>query len=471
VSLLHELTALQLVDARQSGELSATELVAHFLQRIQSLNPSVNAVVTSTPEHALERARAMDEGILEPGMLWGLPTAEKDLSNREGVKTGFGSKTQSDAPVASASDPLVVALDHAGAISLGKTAVCEFGLSSYTESEVFAPTANPHAPHLGSGGSSGGAAAAVAAGMLPVAPGNDGGGSVRIPAWTCGVVGHKPSRGLIPTGTGFDSLGGLVVPGPLARTVADAALLLDALVGDGITHRASGQAARAESFVEQTKRPPRPLRIGLTTASPWDEWTQITLDPQATSAVERVAGIAQSHGHEVEVWDWKPPAGYAEAFIALWSSFAVLLEVPQNRRDQLEPLTRHLVETGARLPARTLAGALVALARYETQVIEQFSRFDLVLTPGLATLPPPIGFYDRVDPERNFRQQVEVTPFSSFVNVSGLPALALPVMATPEGIPIGVQLIGAPGGDATVLALGAQLEAELGWVGHRPILW
>jgi amidase len=104
-------------------------------------------------------------------------------------------------------------------------------------------------------------------------------------------------------------------------------------------------------------------------------------------------------------------------------------------------------------------------------VIEQFSRFDVVLTPGLATLPPPIGFYDRVDPERNFRQQVEVTPFSSFVNVSGLPALALPVMATPEGIPIGVQLIGAPGGDATVLALGAQLEAELGWVGLRPILW
>jgi amidase len=129
------------------------------------------------------------------------------------------------------------------------------------------------------------------------------------------------------------------------------------------------------------------------------------------------------------------------------------------------------VETGARLPARTLAGALVALARYETQVIEQFSRFNVVLTPGLATLPPPIGFYDRVDPEQNFRQQVQVTPFSSFVNVCGLPALALPVMATPEGIPIGVQLIGAPGGDATVLALGAQLEAELEWVGHRPILW
>jgi len=471
VSALHELTALQLIEARKSGELSAADLVGHFVARVHALNPEVNALVTVTEESALVRARRMDEGLLDPGILWGLPFADKDLSNRAGVPTGYGSKTRAGSPPASETDPIPLALDEAGGISVGKSAVCEFGLSSYTESDVFPATRNPYAPDRGAGGSSGGAAAAVAAGMLPLAPGNDGGGSVRIPAWSCGVVGHKPSRGLIPAGTGFDSLGGLVVPGPLARTVADAALLMDALCGDGVTHRATGPARRPGSFLTGTTEPTGRLRLAVTTQSPWAQWTDITLDPSVTEALDRVATLAEALGHQLEYWDWSPPAGYAQAFISLWSASTVAMEIPADQREALEPLTRHLVEMGERLPASELARALLALGRYETQVITDFEPFDVILTPGLATLPPKIGYYDRQNSERNFRQQVEVTPFSSFVNVCGLPALALPVTATPEGIPIGVQLIGRPGSDITLFSLASRLEAELGWVGTRPVLW
>ena len=220
---------------RRSGELSALEVVEYFLDRIDTHNPSLHALVTVTAERARERATQMDQGALEPGLLWGLPFADKDLTDRAGVPTGAGSRVTQGAPVPTESAPMAKAMDAAGGISVGKSAVCEFGLASYTESLVLPPTANPYSLEHGSGGSSGGAAAAVAGRLLPFAPGSDGGGSVRIPAWACGLVGLKPSRGLIPGGTGFDYLAGLVVPGPLATSVADAALLLEALLGGGQT--------------------------------------------------------------------------------------------------------------------------------------------------------------------------------------------------------------------------------------------
>ena len=446
-------------------------MVDHFLGRIEALNSTVHAAVTVTPESARERARLMDEGSVPPGKLWGLPFLDKDLSHRAGVRTGFGSRVFDTAPVASASDPVPQAMDDAGGISLGKSAVCEFGFASYTESMVFPPTRSPWSLDRGAGGSSGGAAAAVAAGLVPLAPGSDGGGSIRIPAWSCGVVGLKPSRGLIPAGTGFESLGGLVVPGPLARSVADAALLLDALHGSRAVHHATASPAPREGFLGALWRPLSPLRVGVTTASPWDDWADISLSPEATTALEGVARHLEALGHQVEYWQWTPPPGYADAFHTLWSASAVSLDLAPEDRPLLEPLTEHLVRVGDALSARDLALALRALTRFERAVIEEFSSFDVVLTPGLAVVPPPVGFYDREDAEHNFRQQVQVTPYTSFVNVAGLPALALPVSATAEGIPMGVQLIGRPGGDATVLQLGAQLEGELGWQGRRPTVW
>lgn len=465
-----KLTALQLIKLRESRELSATELVGGFLETIDRVNPGVHALVTLRGEKALEHARAMDNGEIPTGLLWGLPFADKDLSHRAGLPTGAGSAVFSSAPPQSESDPIPRALDRAGGISLGKSAVPEFGLTSYTESDVFPPTANPHALAHGAGGSSGGAAAAVSSGMLPFAPGSDGGGSVRIPAWSCGLVGIKPSRGLIPDATGFDSVGGLVVPGPLAKTIADAALLLDAFLGDRPTYRATHPGGPEGTFLSYAKNRRSGLRVGVVITSPWDDWADITVHPEALRALHQVSKVAEEVGHQVEDFDWRPRGGYAQAFYTLWKASAVSLSIPGESRHLLEPITRFLVEEGEKLHAKDLAVALIELSRFEAATIEAFSVYDVILTPGLAVPPPALGFYDKKNPERNFRQQVQVTPFSSFVNVCGLPALALPVTATVDGLPLGVQLVGKPGSEGTLIGLGAQLEEMLGWDHTRGLL-
>ena len=423
----------------------------------------LNAVVTVTRGLALERAHAMDQGLIEPGILWGLPFVDKDLTNRAGVPTKAGSLVFADAPPATTSDPMPEALDRAGGISLGKSAVCEFGLTSYTESQIFPPTANPHNLEVGAGGSSGGAASAVAGGLVAFAPGSDGGGSVRIPAWTCGLVGIKPSRGLIPGGTGFDSLGGLVVPGPLARNVEDAALLLDAMVGTRETHRATRPPQSEGSFVDYARVQPRALTIAVTKTSPWDDWVDISLDPIARDALQVVADLASTVGHHVSDSSWVPQPGYAEAFFTLWKASAVSLDIPPESRPLVEPITAYLIEQGEKLQARDLAQALTKLSLFEEHTLRAFADSDVILTPGLAVEAPRIGFYNYDDPRENFRQQVQVTPFSSFVNVCGLPAMALPVTSTAQGVPVGVQLIGKPGSEATLISLAAQLETVIGW--------
>ena len=447
---------------RRSGELSALEVVEYFLDRIDTHNPSLHALVTVTAERARERATQMDQGAIEPGLLWGLPFADKDLTDRAGVPTGAGSRVTEGAPLPTESAPMAKAMDAAGGISVGKSAVCEFGLASYTESSVLPPTANPYSLEHGSGGSSGGAGAAVAGRLLPFAPGSDGGGSVRIPAWACGLVGLKPSRGLIPGGTGFDYLEGLVVPGPLATSVADAALLLEALLGSGQTYRATHPGyegpVRDKALVS-----PGPLRIGVTTRHPWEDFVETDLDPSAVHAHAKVRSVLEDLGHTVVELEWTPRGGYAEAFMTIWKASAVGLELSADQRTLLEPLTAYLVEEGDALRAGALAAALRELSAFEEHTIRAFSDVDVVLTPGLATAPPPIGFYDLENPERNFAQQVQVTPYTSFVNVAGLPALALPVMLNPEGLPVGVQLIGRPGGDTTLLQLGHEAESALGF--------
>ena len=227
---LHELTALEQLDWLRRGRVSPTELATHYLDRIERLDDGLGAFTTVTRDAALKRAEQLASDVPNSASLWGLPFGDKDLWRRKAVRTTFGSRLMAE-HVPDASDELVEVLDEAGAISLGKTNAPEFGLPSYTESLVAPPARNPWNLALGAGGSSGGAAVAVSAGLLPFAPGSDGGGSIRIPAAATGLVGLKPSRGRVPSSSGFLSLGGLVVAGPLARTVADAALLLDAIAG------------------------------------------------------------------------------------------------------------------------------------------------------------------------------------------------------------------------------------------------
>ncbi|MFD6448345.1 amidase [Promicromonospora sp. NPDC060204] len=490
---LHERTAVELRDLLAAGELTPTEVTEHYLDRIERLNPVVGAFATVTPEQARKRAAELQEnrgtgsgeGTPPPsGSLWGLPTGDKDLWNRAGVPTGFGSRAFAGLPPAEESDEIVQVLDDAGIVSLGKTAAPELGFPAYTEPVGAAPARTPWDLGRGAGGSSGGAAAAVAAGLLPFAPGSDGGGSIRIPAAACGVVGLKPTRGLLPAGSGVDSLGGLVVNGPIARTVADAALLLEAMLprraGGGVAHpytlRAPSYAAgaylaaaqRAELPAEEAGDPGRLARIGVTTSSAWDGFYDIIVSPEARAALDAGVGALAGLGHEVDEFALAAAPEYAPAFRTLWmgGASAVPIDDPETL-DKLEPLTQWLIRTGRTVPARQLAEAVRTLTGFERSLVAQVSAYDAVVTPALALTPRPIGWYDAEDPERNFEQQCQYTPFTSMLNVAGLPAITVPTHWTaptaeaPAGLPMGVQIIGRPGGELTLLALAAQIEAAL----------
>ena len=468
---LHHLSAQEQWDWLQRGEITPVELTRHYLDRIERLDGALGAFVTVTREAALAKAASLTDTVSKTAPLWGLPIGDKDLVNRAGVRTGYGSRLM-DGFVPDRSDAIVEVLDAAGSVSLGKTSAPEFGLPSYTESLVAPPARTPWNIELGAGGSSGGAAVAVSAGLLPFAPGSDGGGSVRIPAAACGLVGLKPSRGLVPSGTGLSSLGGLVVPGPLARSVADAAMLLDALV-DGGDYPFTVRAPRWDggALLNAAVRGEGRFQLGVMTTSPWDDAYDIEIAPEATAALALALSELDAVGHGIEKFALEPDDSYAPNFRTIWQAGAAGIPAEGTQLDLLEPLTQWLVLRGRQVSARELSSALNALVEFERSIIRQFRRFDAVVTPALAMTPRPIGWYDAEDAERNFAQQVQYTPFTSFANVTGLPAITLPVYETTEGIPMGVQLVGRPGGEHVLLTIGAQLERRLNWQRRHPPQW
>ncbi|TAM67539.1 MAG: amidase [Microbacteriaceae bacterium] len=471
---LHDLTALEQWQELQKGTLSPIELTEHYLARIERLNPELGAFVTVTADAARARAAQVAASVPTSAPLWGLPSGDKDLWLRAGVPAGFGSRLMAGY-VPDTTDEIVQTLDAAGVISLGKTNAPEFGLPSYTESLAAPPARNPWNPALGAGGSSGGAAVAVSSGMLPFAPGSDGGGSVRIPAAACGLVGVKPSRGLVPAGSGIDSLAGLVVDGPLARTVADAALLLDGMIArthGRIDHHFTLRAPGGdEPYLASAVRGEGRFQLGVMTTSAWDSAYEITIDPEARAALDIAVAEFTALGHGIEETALAAEDTYADAFRTIWQAGAARIPAEGEAEELLEPLTRWLVRQGRSLSARALSSALATLAAYERSFIAQLASFDAVLTPALAMTPRAIGWYDGEDAEHNFEQQVQYTPFTSMVNVTGLPAIVLPVHQTANGLPMGVQLIGRPGGEAPLLALGTQLERRIRWHERHPASW
>ncbi|WP_066519543.1 amidase [Curtobacterium ammoniigenes] len=488
---LHHLSAQEQWDWIHRGTVTPLELAEHYLDRIARIDGSIGAFVTVTGERARDRARGLPDDVPRTRMLWGLPTADKDLYDRRGVPTRSGSRATSAEP-ARVDHPLVQALDDLGTVSLGKVATPEFGLNSTTEPLLASPTRNPWDTDRSPGGSSGGSAAAVAAGLLPAAVGSDGGGSVRIPAAACGLVGLKPSRGRVPAMPGRGGLGGLVVAGPITRTVADAGMILDGLVAptgaaarqpfalvtpdpDGAT--GSGEAAR---FLAAAIRGEGRFRIGVLEGSPWDDAVDIRVDPSARAAVDAAVRAAVAVGHAVE--DVRMPrVEYARWFRTAWQASAARIpEIPAVDLDKVEPLTGWLIERGRALTGLDVLDAMAGLDAFSTALIDRFSPFDIVLTPTLALPPRPLGWYSD-DPERNFADQCRYSPWTSMCNVAGLPALTLPVgtvdTAVPEtdpssvGLPMGVHCIGRPGAEATLLAFGAQLERRMHWARRHPPAW
>lgn len=464
---IHELTALELRAALRAGELSARESAAHFLHRIEQLNPQLGAFVSVTEQTALAEARAADElqvAGAELPALHGMPLAYKDLTDVAGAVTTHGSAAL-DHQQAGTDGPLAAVLRRQGAISLGKTQVPEFGLSSYSENRIAAPARNPFDRTLSPGGSSGGSAAAVAAGLLPFAPGTDGGGSIRIPAAATGLVGLKTNRGRVPAGSGQGDVGGLVVAGPLARTAADAALLLDALVND-TNYRALSAApvtaagppwGRApSSFLEAAQRAEGRFRIGVSTASPFEGHFPIELSPEALAGFD--AGIRRltALGHDLHATDIRYDRRYPEAFTTVWTSAVAAAPIPADREVDLMPLTRTYRQRAQRRSGAELSAAVGVLRQFEWDTIVQYAQYDMILTPALAMTPRPIGWYTE-DPDEDYQRQCQYCPFSSMLNVVGLPAITAPTHLTSAGLPMGIQLIGRPSAEADLLAIVAQL--------------
>ncbi|HEX8093517.1 amidase [Jatrophihabitans sp.] len=473
---LHDLSALDAAAAIRRREVSSSELVAHFLDRIQRLDGQVGAFVTVTDAAAREQARQADAQLLsgaELPPLHGVPTAIKDLNLTAGVPTKLGSRVYRDF-VPDLDDHVVTLLRQAGTISLGKTATPELGLPCYTETDIGPPARTPWDTGRLAGGSSGGAAAAVAAGFVPIAQGSDGGGSIRIPASVTGVYGIKPSRGRISRGPLDADSSGLSVLGPLARTVRDAAAFLDATAvpQPGDPNWAPPLPA-GETFLDWCDRAPSGLRIGryLQPPIPGAE-----VDLECRTAWEFASVLLESLGHEVMDMPMPMPAAVIPAFETVWAVSAASAPVNPDREAELRPLTRYLRERGRGISATEYSTALGLLNLVSRQAIAATAEFDAVLTPTLALTPRPIGWFsgtaaDPVDPAEDFERQKRFTPFTAVYNATGQPAASLPLHWSAEGLPVGVMLVGRPAGEAALLALSAQVEAAAPWADRHPPMW
>lgn len=479
----HELTALEQVDAVRDGDLSPVELVEHALARIEALDQVLGAFALVTPEAALAQARAAEDALrswsdaLPP--LFGVPTAIKDLALTAGVPTAFGSRVYRGF-VPEIDDDSARLLRAAGTISLGKTATPEFGLPPYTEPAGRPPAVTPWDRTRLAGGSSGGAAAAVAGGLVAFAHGTDGGGSIRIPAAACGLVGLKTTRGLVSRGpVGGDPLG-MSVSGPLARTVTDAAAMLDALAV-AVPGEPYPILVRPEtSYLDLARRAePGRLRIGRYCTPPVPG---VHVDPACLATYEAASTLLAGLGHELVDIDPGLTAEFLPAFETLWAVLSHAHPVAPEAEAVLEPLTRWWRERGRAVSGpEYLAATQAAIGVTRRVVGAHAAAVDVVLTPMLAQLPRPVGWFTAGgDPAEDFERQKRFTPFTAACNITGQPALSLPVGwgrpadGPPGGpeLPVSVQLVGLPGADGRLLALGAQLHAAAGWdATRRPPLW
>ncbi|WP_457964904.1 amidase [Arthrobacter sp. D1-29] len=479
---IHELSAVRLSAALRGGDLSARDAAAHYLARIESQNRLLGAFVTVTADQAMAEAAAADarftrfrggtgrgtqplssrdgEGL---PLLHGMPLAFKDLTDVAGVVTTHGSAALDHKP-ALTDGALVSVLRSAGVISLGKTQVPEFGLTAYSENRIAPPSRNPHAPSRSSGGSSGGSAAAVAAGLLPFAPGTDGGGSVRIPAAACGLVGLKPGRGLVGSGESSGDPARLVVAGPLATSAEDAALLLDALAPQQHT-----------SYLDQVSQEPARLRIGVTLDSPWSTTFPFTVEEEALDALQAGTKLLEKAGHSVMEASVRYDNRYPDAFTTAWTAAVGTARISPHREALLAPLTRAFRRRAQQRSAAKLNESLAFLRQFQRDTVVQYAQWDLMLMPALAQTPRPVGWFTGAahgderwpaaewagDADGDYRKQCEFAPWSSMVNVCGLPAITIPVHWTDgrpgQGLPMGIQLVGPMGSEGLLLQVAAQL--------------
>jgi amidase len=465
-------SAIELASMVRSGEISSRELVETSLARIEELNPKLNAFVEIDGERALATAEQVKPGDERP--FAGVPIAIKNNRPVSGLKMTIGCSLMGDY-VADYDHNVVRRFKDAGFVIVGTTTLPEYGILPTSEARLFGPTRNPWDLDRTPGGSSGGAAAAVASGMVPVAHGNDGGGSIRIPAACCGLVGLKPTRGRISAAPelGDSSLG---IDGVLSRNVADTAAILDVLAGYE-TGDATWAPPPSEPFALASTRigdPPTRLRIATTTLPPVID---AVVDPVCAQAAVDAAELLRSLGHEVEEVDppWQIP-GVSELFggvfsihVALQIVYSGMLGGHDPTADDMEPMSWAIYSLAQSMNALQGKGLEIQLQAFTRRLVEFLDPYDALLTPALAERPLPLGTLDTAapDPMSTFTRSGLFTPFTPVFNASGQPGISLPLYQGEDGLPLGVQLVGRPAGEGALLALASQVEAEAPWVGRR----
>lgn len=447
--------------------MSSRELVEDSLSRIDASQATLNAFRCVRTEAALAEADQADRRIAagEKAALLGVPIAIKDDTDIAGEATPFGCSGEFE-PVADDSE-LVRRLREAGAIVVGKTTTSELGQWPFAEAPAYGITRNPWSHDHTPGGSSGGAASAVAAELVPAAVGSDGAGSVRIPAAWCHLVGIKPQRGRVSTWPHAEMFNGLTCLGPLARTVGDAATLLDAITGNarGDRHK---PGTPSEAFSAAVEREPGRLRIALSTRIPFSG-PPAKLDPEIRSAVERLAGVLGELGHEVEEAD---PAYGAVGISFMPRSMHGIREWVERAPDQsvLDPRTRHNATVGRLLSGPLLAGARALERPVRARIGKVFERFDVVLAPTTAKPALPIGAAEGLSGWQTDQLIVGACPYAWPWNVIGWPGVNVPAGLTGAGLPIGAQLLGPAESEPLLISLAAELEGKERWQEKRPPL-
>ena len=460
------LSATELARRIRERELSAVEVMEAHLARIERINPRVNAIVTLVPERALAGARAADESLARgevTGPLHGLPIAHKDLVATKGIRTTLGSPIFADV-VPDENALIVERLQGAGAITIGKTNTPEFGAGSQTFNPVFGATRNPYDPSKTCGGSSGGAAVALACGLQPLADGSDLGGSLRNPAGYCNVVGFRPSAGRVPVWPTQAAWFGLSVQGPMARTVADVALMLSVIAGPDPRAPLSIQES-GDRFAGSLDRDFRGARIA---------WSQtlggLPVDPRVTGVLETLRPVLDDLGCDVE--EAEPDLSDArEIFQAMraWSfelSHGALLA---EHRDQMKESVIWNIEQGQRLTGPQLAAAERKRTELYGRVVRFFERYDFLLLP-VSQVPP-------FDIEQPYPTEINGQPMETYIDwmrtcsditVTGLPAISVPAGFTGDGLPVGLQIVGRPWDDFGVLQIAHAVEQATGVGERRP---
>lgn len=459
--------AVELAKLVRDKQLSPVELAEHFLARIEKLDPELNSFVTVDAEGALQAAKAAEARLGEDDapVFNGVPIGIKDLTPTAGLRTTFSCKHFAD-HVPDQDAAVVKRIRDAGFVILGKTNTPEFGTIPFTISELNGICRNPWDTTRTPGGSSGGAGAAVAAGLIPIAQGSDGGGSIRIPSSACGLFGIKPSRGRVSHAPHKGQVWeGCSMDGPIARSVADAAALLDVMSGYEVGDP-YWLPDPQRPFLDEAKTEPGRLRIALTLEPP----NAVPVDEEVQGVVRETASLLEELGHDVE----EISPGWAldemtDAFIKIVQTNPAYYGNPPA--DSLDPVNRALQESAAMISSLQYVQVVIDLQAAVRKIMAGWVDYDVVLCPTLAMLPPTIEWVqEETDPWMLLIRAGMFLPFCPPANVSGVPAASLPLGQSKSGLPIGVQLIGQPADEVTLIRLAAQLENARPWADRHPPL-